>query len=48
MRNNIKITSKNFLFGLNAYFIGKSLHVKEMMQTVENQFIIYFTKNSLK
>lgn len=37
-----------FLFGLNAYFIGKSLHVKEVAHLIEYQLIIYFIKKSLK
>lgn len=48
MRNDLKIIGENFLFGLNSYFIVKSLYVKEVTQAIVNQSIVYFVKNSLK
>lgn len=42
MKNDIKITGKNFLFGLNFYFIRKSLYVRVISQSIANQKYIYF------
>ena len=42
MKNDIKITGKNFLFRLNSYFIGKSLYVRVIAQSIDNQKHIYF------
>lgn len=47
MRNDRNVFVQHFLFGLDSYFIGKSLYVKEVLQNTVNQLIIYFVKNSL-